>query len=93
MTFPPVSFGSHPAPPPQVFTELMSFLKGSAEAVRDTATGQLSREQYLSIGAKKAPNFSRERREQASNQLECIVGSRPADDLSKLAIVASSSGV
>ena len=47
----------------QVYTELMSFLKGSAEAVR-MPTGELSREMYLDMGAKKAPNFSREQREQ-----------------------------
>lgn len=51
----------------------MSFLKGSAEAVR-TPTGELSREMYLDMGAKKAPNFSREQREQVGPEREYILG-------------------
>ena len=49
--------------PFQVYTEIMSFLKGSAEAV-SFGSGLLSLEQYLDMGNKKAPNFTKERRQQ-----------------------------
>lgn len=39
----------------------MSYIKGSAEAM-DTPNGRLSLEQYLEVGRKRAPNFSKDTR-------------------------------
>ncbi|CAC5365910.1 unnamed protein product [Mytilus coruscus] len=46
--------------PSLVWTEIMSFIKGSYEAL-SKATGYLSKEEYVDIGRKRAPNFSGER--------------------------------
>jgi hypothetical protein len=48
-------------PPALVWTDLVSYIKGSAEAVR-SSTGHLNLEQYLEIGRKRAPNFDSELR-------------------------------
>jgi hypothetical protein len=50
-----------------VYTEIMSFLKGSAEAV-SSPDGLLSLDEYLDMGNKKAPNFTKERRQQVREQ-------------------------
>lgn len=49
--------GYHPS---LVWTEIISFIKGSFEAL-NTKNGYLSEEQYISIGRKRAPNFTGER--------------------------------
>lgn len=48
-------------PPALVWTDLVSYIKGSAEAVR-SSTGHLNLDQYLEIGRKRAPNFDSELR-------------------------------
>ena len=42
--------------PSAVFQEIQSYIKGAARAL-DTPKGHLSREEYLYLGAKMAPNF------------------------------------
>ena len=49
--------GYHPS---LVWTEIISFIKGSFEAL-NTPKGYLSKEQYIDIGRKRAPNFNGER--------------------------------
>lgn len=49
--------GYHPS---LVWIEIISFIKGSFEAL-NTKNGYLSEEQYISIGRKRAPNFTGER--------------------------------
>ncbi|MEW5318036.1 MAG: hypothetical protein WDW38_009289 [Sanguina aurantia] len=49
--------------PSLLWQEICSYLKGSAEAVA-SPRGVLSREDYLSVGRKRAPNFSEETRRQ-----------------------------
>eukprot|EP00878_Enallax_costatus_P024526 GHUV01026178.1.p1 GENE.GHUV01026178.1~~GHUV01026178.1.p1 ORF type:complete len:603 (+),score=181.38 GHUV01026178.1:514-2322(+) len=44
-----------------VFQEIMSYIKGSAEAI-DSDAGILSLEEYLSLGAKRAANYNQELR-------------------------------
>ncbi|KAL3888629.1 hypothetical protein ACJMK2_000994 [Sinanodonta woodiana] len=46
--------------PSLVWTEIMSFIKGSFEALSKSC-GYLSLEEYIEIGRKRAPNFSGER--------------------------------
>ncbi|KAL3888661.1 hypothetical protein ACJMK2_001026 [Sinanodonta woodiana] len=46
--------------PSLVWTEIMSFIKGSFEALSKPC-GYLSKEEYIVIGRKRAPNFSGER--------------------------------
>ncbi|XP_013405370.1 TPR and ankyrin repeat-containing protein 1 [Lingula anatina] len=46
--------------PTLVWMEIMSFIKGSVEALH-TEKGELSREGYLELGQKRAPNFSGDR--------------------------------
>ncbi|VDI71816.1 Hypothetical predicted protein, partial [Mytilus galloprovincialis] len=46
--------------PSLVWTEIMSFIKGSYEAL-SKPTGYLEKEEYFDIGRKRAPNFSGER--------------------------------
>jgi hypothetical protein len=46
--------------PSLIWTEIMSFIKGSYEALLQKH-GYLSREEYISHGKKKAPNFTGER--------------------------------
>ncbi|KAK3609568.1 hypothetical protein CHS0354_019581 [Potamilus streckersoni] len=46
--------------PSLVWTEIMSFIKGSFEALSKPC-GYLSKEEYIEIGRKRAPNFSGER--------------------------------
>eukprot|EP00775_Hariotina_reticulata_P001454 gene1454-1796_t len=43
---------------PLVYQEVMSYIKGSAEAME--AGGSLNLEQYLEVGRKRAPNFAKE---------------------------------
>ena len=52
----PVS-GYHPT---LIWTEIISFIKGSFEAL-NTECGYLSQDQYISVGRKRAPNFTAER--------------------------------
>ena len=47
--------------PTLVWTEIRSFIKGSAEALL-SENGELSLEDYESLGKKKAPNFSADRK-------------------------------
>lgn len=47
--------------PTLVWTEIRSFIKGSAEALL-SENGVLSLEDYMSLGKKKAPNFSADRK-------------------------------
>ena len=46
--------------PSLVWTEIMSFIKGSYEAL-SKANGCLEKEEYVELGRKRAPNFSGER--------------------------------
>lgn len=46
--------------PSLIWTEIMSFIKGSFEALTK-ADGHLSEREYIEVGRKKAPNFSGER--------------------------------
>ncbi|XP_063448737.1 TPR and ankyrin repeat-containing protein 1-like isoform X2 [Mytilus trossulus] len=46
--------------PSLVWTEIMSFIKGSYEAL-SKPTGYLEKEEYFDLGRKRAPNFSGER--------------------------------
>ena len=46
--------------PSLVWTEILSFIKGSYEALH-TAEGHLSEQQYLEVGHKRAPSFSGDR--------------------------------
>ncbi|XP_048257654.1 uncharacterized protein LOC124143780 isoform X2 [Haliotis rufescens] len=46
--------------PSLIWTEIMSFIKGSFEALTK-ADGHLSEQEYIEVGRKKAPNFSGER--------------------------------
>lgn len=48
--------------------EIASYIKGSAEAA-ETEEGHLSLQQYLAVGAKRAPNFSSAMREQVPGAL------------------------
>ncbi|XP_060580921.1 TPR and ankyrin repeat-containing protein 1-like [Ruditapes philippinarum] len=49
--------GYHPS---FVWTEIMSFIKGSYESL-SSKTGYLSKEEYMELGRKRAPNFSGQR--------------------------------
>nr|XP_034304939.1 uncharacterized protein LOC105330431 [Crassostrea gigas]XP_034304942.1 uncharacterized protein LOC105330431 [Crassostrea gigas]XP_034304948.1 uncharacterized protein LOC105330431 [Crassostrea gigas]XP_034304950.1 uncharacterized protein LOC105330431 [Crassostrea gigas] len=46
--------------PSLIWTEIMSFIKGSFEAI-SKPSGYLSKEEYFDMGRKRAPNFSGER--------------------------------
>lgn len=46
--------------PSLIWTEIMSFIKGSFEAL-SKPSGYLSKEEYFDLGRKRAPNFSGER--------------------------------
>lgn len=46
--------------PSLIWTEIMSFIKGSFEAL-SKPSGYLSKEEYFDMGRKRAPNFSGER--------------------------------
>ena len=42
--------------PSLIWTEIVSFIKGSVEALQSTK-GFLERDQYMELGRKRAPNF------------------------------------
>lgn len=46
--------------PSLIWMEIMSFIRGSCEAL-SKPSGYLSKEEYLDLGRKRAPNFSEER--------------------------------
>lgn len=47
--------------PSLIWMEIMSFIKGSVEAL-SKPSGYLSKEEYLDLGRKRAPNFSCDRK-------------------------------
>ncbi|KAK0066179.1 TPR and ankyrin repeat-containing protein 1, partial [Biomphalaria pfeifferi] len=52
-----MSLDCHPS---LIWTEIMSFIKGSNEAL-ETEHGYLDEKQYINIGSKRAPNFNHDR--------------------------------